>query len=255
MALPLITNPQYGRGVFRRRIRLIATAGRVRAAFEDVAHAMRLVLEHDGERITGITPEFRRVPLNVCPGAAGPLRALVGMPLATSTRHMLATHDPRGHCTHIYDLTLLAIAQALRGGIRQYDVEVPDEYPGPAWSRVLRDGIEVHRWQTFEQRITAPESFAGLPLLKGFSLWAMERFGADPEALEAAMVFHKGYLVSGSRRYNVVAYAGRRATEAQHLRGACHAYSEPTVFQAVNQGTHVRDLTDAADQMLADFQP
>lgn len=75
MGLPPITNPQYGRGVFRRRIRLIATAGRVRAAFEDVAHAMRLVLEHDGERITGITPEFRRVPLNVCPGAAGPLRA------------------------------------------------------------------------------------------------------------------------------------------------------------------------------------
>lgn len=249
-----ITNPQYGRGLFRRRIRLIAEPGQVRAALEDVAHAMRLVLRHDGTRITAIEPDFRRIPLTTCPGAAEPLRAFAGTPLATPMRRMFGEHNPRAHCTHIYDLALLAMAQALRGGVRQYDVEVPDEHPGPAWSRVLRDGIEIHRWQTFEARIVAPEALFGRPLIKGFTLWAYERFGADAEALEAAMVFHKGYLVSGSRRYDVDAYAGRRAADAGVLRGACHSYSEPTVFRAVTIGGTHRDLTDAGEALLADFR-
>lgn len=255
MHLAPATNPSYGRGVFRRRIRLIAAPGAVRAALEDVAHAMRLVLRHDGGRITAIEPEFRRIPLTTCGGAADPLRAFVGLPLATPLRRLLAEHNPRAHCTHIYDLAQLAMAHALRGGVRQYDVEVPDEHPGPVWARLLRDGTEVYRWQVFEGRILAPEPLAGRPLVKGFSLWAYELFGADPEALEAAMVFSKGYLVSSSRRYDMSRYVGRSASEAHTMRGACHSYSEPAVFQAVTIGGTHRDLTDVGDELLGDFQP
>jgi len=252
MSLPPIVNADYGQRVFRRRIRLIAGAGEVRAALEDTGHAMRLVLQHDGERITAITPDFRRFPLDTCPTAAEPLRALVGMPLATPMRRMLGAHDPRAHCTHVYDLTLLAMAHALRGGVRQYDVEVPDEHPGPVWSRVLRDGVDVHRWQTFEQRITAPEPLAGRPLLKGFSLWANEHFGADPEALEAAVVFSKGYMVSTVRRFDMDAHVGVPAMQFTMMHGACYSYSHPAVARAVRLKT-VRDLTDVGDDLLEDF--
>ena len=74
------------------------------------------------------------------------------------------------------------------------------------------------------------------------------------KALEAAMVFHKGYLVSGSRRYDVDAYAGRHAIDAGVLRGACHSYSEPTVFRAVTIGGTHRDLTDEGETLLDDFR-
>lgn len=253
--LKTIRNPDYGRGLYRRRIRLFAEAGAVQAALEDTNHAMRLVLRHDGARIVEIRPEFRRYPLTVCPGAAAPLQAFIGTALATPLRRLLSEHDPRAHCTHIYDLTVLGIAQALRGGARQYDVEIPDEHPGPVWSRVLRDGEEVHRWQTFEARIVAPGPLAGRPLLKGFTLWAIERFAGDAEALEAAMVFQKGYLVGYSRRYDPDAYAGQRADEHAPMRGKCHAYSEPAVFEGVSLAGMSRDLTDVGEELLADFRP
>ena len=252
MQLPPVTNTDYGQRVFRRRIRLIAGPGAVRAALEDTGHAMRLVLQHDAGRITAITPEFRRFPLDTCPGAAGPLRALIGMPLDTPMRRMLTEHNPRAHCTHVYDLTLLAMAHALREGSRQYDVEVPDEHPAPAWSRVLRDGVEVHRWQTLEQRIVAPEPFAGLPLIRGFLSWASERFGADPEALEAAVVFSKGYMVSTARRFDMDAQVGIRAEQLTMMHGACYSYSPPAVTRAVRVKT-IRDLTNVGDELLDDF--
>ena len=74
-------NAHFGEGIFRRRLRLIAEAGQVRAGLEDTNHAMRLVLRHDGERVTDVEPRMTRIPVSTCPGAAGPLRAFVGLPL------------------------------------------------------------------------------------------------------------------------------------------------------------------------------
>lgn len=253
MTSELPARTSYGSGVFRRRIRLIAAADSVRTALEDGTHSMRLVLRHDGTRIAGFDPEFLRIPVDTCPGAIEPLRKLIGTPLATPLRAVLAAHDPRLQCTHLHDLALLAMAHASRRGTRQYDIEVPDEHPGAVWSRVLRDGSEVHRWQTFHGRILAPEPFAGLPMLRGFAAWASERFAADADALEAALILHKGYLVSSSRRYDMSSKIGQPVQQFTLMHGACYTYSPEIVGRGIWL-SRVRDFTHCADDLLAGFE-
>lgn len=244
-------NPGFGAGALRRRIRLVAAPGAVRAGIEDAYHSFRLVLRHDGARILALEPGFRRVPLTTCPGAGAPLQRFIGTALDTPGAELVAREDPRGHCTHLHDLTILAMAHARRGGARQYDVAVPDEADGPVWSTLHRDGVEVLRWRTLDARIVEPGPLEGRPLLRGFARWATATF--DGDALEAAFVLHKGYFVSRARPWNVEASAGRPVAHHTIMRGACFSYSEPQMSVAIrNTGTSI-DTSDAATPLLADF--
>lgn len=244
-------NPTFGAGALRRRIRLLATDGVVNAGVEDQYHSFRLMLRHDGARITSIEPRFLRVPLTTCPSAEAPLRGFVGLALNTSWRELVGQHNPRQHCTHLFDLTVLAMTHALRGGERTYDVAVPDEYPDAVWSTVHRDGALVLRWKTFKGTILEPEALADRPLLRGFSIWANAAF--DHDELEAALVLHKGYFVSRARPWNVEAQAGRTVSHHTMMRGACHSYSEPQISVAVRTGGTTVDTSDPATPLLADM--
>ncbi|MBP6104987.1 MAG: DUF2889 domain-containing protein [Steroidobacteraceae bacterium] len=244
-------NPRFGEGVFRRRLRLFAEADQVRAGLEDTNHAMRLVLRHDGERVTEVEPRMTRIPISTCPGAAGPLRAFVGLPLTPYPSRPSGVVGAHANCTHLHHLTLLAIAHAGRIGRRQYDVEVPDEHPAPVWSSVRRDGVEIHRWRTFEGSIVGPEAVAGLPLRGGIARWAVERFEGD--ALEAAFVLANAYVVSFSRRYEVNAWAGQRAAADGHISGKCYGYQPGIVSQGIYFANTI-ETTSPDTPLLADFK-
>lgn len=244
-------NPDFGQGVLRRRVQLIAGDGCVQAGVEDAYHSFRLMLRHDGQHVTALEPRFLRAPLSTCPSADVPLRGFIGMALDASWRQVVASQHPRQHCTHLHDLCTLAMAQALRGGARRYDVAVPDEYPGPVWSTLHRNGELVLRWRTWKGTILEPAGLADRPLLRGFSAWANARFTGDE--LEAAVVMHKGYFVSRARRWNVEASAGRPVADHDMMRGACHSYSEPQMSVAIrNRGTSI-DTRDAATPLLEDM--
>ena len=245
-------NAGFGQGIFRRCLRLIAEPGQVRAGLEDTNHAMRIVLRHDGERVTDIESGMTRIPMSTCPGAAVPLRAFVGKPLAPYPPRPSALVNPRVNCTHLHHLALLAMAHALRSGCRQYDVEVPDEHPDPVWSSVRRDGVDVHRWQTYEGGILGPEAYAGLPLRAGLRQWAMQRF--DGDALEAAFVLANGYIVSYARRYDTEAWAGEQAGGHAHMIGKCHSYQPDIVRQASYLSNVSVDTTAPDTPLLADFE-
>lgn len=244
-------NPNFGQGCLRRRIRLIAREGIVTAGVEDAYHSFRLTMAHDGHRITALTPQYLRVPLTTCSTATIPLQRLVGISLATSWRELATNESPLSHCTHLYDLTLLAMAQALRGGTRTYEVRVPDEHPGPVWTTLHRDDELVFRWQTFDSIILAPTDLADKPLLRGFSRWATRHFSG--EDLEAALVLHKGYFVSRARAWDVEAGAGKPVTHHTMMRGACHSYSEPQISAAIRQRGMTIDTSDPNLLLLADL--
>ena len=244
-------NPDFGRGALRRRVRLVAEPGVVRAGVEDAYHSFRMALRHDGTRITAIEPRFLRVPLTTCPGAEAPLRQLIGLALDTPWAKLATTQDPRAHCTHLFDLASLAMAQALRGGERDYEVTVPDEHPGPVWTTLHRDGALLLRWQTFKARILSPGPFAGKPLLRGFSRWANAELAGDD--LEAALVLHKAYFVSRARPWNVADGAGKPVSHHVMMRGACHSYSEPQMSVAIRNHDNVIDTSDPAVPLVADL--
>jgi len=244
-------NPGFGTGALRRRLKMVAEAGCVRAGVEDAYHSFRLRLHHDGQRVTAIEADFLRIPLSTCPSAGGPLRGFVGMPLDAPWRQVVSIQNPRRNCTHLHDLCTLAMAHALRGGTRRYDVVVPDEYPDPVWTTLHRDGELLLKWRTFKGKILEPAEFAERPLLRGFSAWANETFSGDD--LEAALVLHKGYFVSRARSWNVEATAGQTVAHHEMMRDACFSYSEPQMSIAIRNGGTTIDTSDPATPLLGDM--
>jgi hypothetical protein len=239
-------------GVYRRRVQLIAAPGAVRAGLEDEYHAMRLVLHHDGARVTGIDAGFPRFPVSTCPGATLLLRELIGLPLATYPQRRFATIDPRQHCTHLYHLALLALAHAHRGGMRRYDVAVPSDRKPPVSASLHRDGVLVHRWQIEDGAIRAPAELAGQPVLQGFSRWAAAHF--DTEAFEAAMVLHNGIFVSGAgHQWEAIPRSGPRVAKFPEMLGACYSYQPVRVEQGSYVSGSERDTTSPDTPLLADF--
>lgn len=242
-------NPDYGNGIFRRRIRLVGEPGKVIAELEDCNHGFRSVVFHDGVKVTDVQAETLRVPLTTCGGAIEPIKALSGTLIDSSTLAINSAVSARANCTHLYDLSLLAIAHANRGSVtRQYDVEVDDEIDGRAESRVLRDDRLVFSWQTSQWQILAPSHLKDKPLFKGFAAWASNAFKGDQQ--EAAFVLQKGYFVAQSRIYDIEAFAGLPAINNTPMHNACYSYTSPILEQAYSNTGAIRDFTDCPEQLL-----
>lgn len=242
-------NPNYGNGTFRRRIRLVGEPGKVTAELEDCNHGFRSVVFHDGTQVTDVQAQALRVPLTTCGGAIEPLKALSGISIESPTLAINGIVSARANCTHLYDLSLLAIAHANRGNVtRQYDVEVEDEVDGRSESRVLRDGQLVFKWQTGQWQILAPKQLKDKSLFKGFAAWASKAFKGDEQ--EAAFVLQKGYFVAQSRIYDIEAFAGSPAINNTPMHNACYSYTSPRLEQAYSNTGAIRDFTDCPEQLL-----
>lgn len=242
-------NPDYGTGIFRRRIRLVSTGNQVQADLEDCNHAFRLTLLHDGQQVTGITAEPIRFPFNTCPGALVNLQGFIGCALSASIPEIRQFVRPEQNCTHLYDLATLALAHVAHGRtVRQYDVAIPDERDGVLPAEVSCDGLLQHSWQIRQREIIFPPHLAGKPIMKGFYQWATAEFAGD--ALEAAEVLQRGYFVSHTRRLDLKSSVGRPAFGDRMPEGSCYSYNRGVVEHAFQACDNVRDFTDTPELLL-----
>ena len=242
-------NPDYGQGIYRRRIRLTATDGCVLAELEDCNHGFRCRLYHDGQRVTDVVGEALRVPLNTCPGAVEPLKLLIGRRLSEDMYSLNKALKPTSQCTHLYDLSLLAMRHAGRGeAVRQYDIEVDDEQAGGASARLLLDGEPLLEWQVQQWSLLAPAELVGNTLQRGFSAWASKHYSDDLQ--EAAFALQKGYFVAQARIFDVAGQAGSSVLGNHSMHGVCFSYSSPQLEQARCSADSVRDFTDGAEDLL-----
>lgn len=245
------SNPRYGSGLYRRRIRLTRTGRRVLGELEDDCHGFRVSLEHDDRVVTALSGEVLRAPLSTCPGAVAPLQSLVGLALDAPVSSIVASVNPRSNCTHLYDLSLLAIAHvAYRDAVRVYDIEVVDQPTEgiPARAEVFLGGKSCHRWWVDRARIVEPVAYAGRPVLGGFAAWASDAF-AGP-AREAAFVLSKGIFVACSRLYDMSGIGGQPALQHTNMLGACHSYSKGVVETAIRNHDTVRDFSASPEDLL-----
>lgn len=243
-------NPDFGHGVYRRRIRLEQLGNSVDGKLEDCNHGFCVMVYHDGEKVTAIEPEHKRVPYTTCGGAGRELQALVGTPLGLSSQELAERVNPRANCTHWLDLTLLAIRHAARNEtVRQYDVEVPDEDNRATDAKVFRNNELVHHWLMRDWVLQAPEEMAGNTLFRGFSAWANSAF-TDEEDKEAAFILQKGYFVSRARRFDIEKVSGESAAAHMSMRDACYSYSAPQRDSAVRTSGTTRDFTDTPEELL-----
>lgn len=244
-----ITNPGYGAGVYRRRIRLVPEDRCIVAELEDNNHGFRVRVEHDGQRITRITGDALRTPLSTCPAALSRLQRLVGADVHSDAAQLSRRADPASNCTHWLDLTLLAINHIPRGtGTRQYDVAVTDAQDGVSSLSVQCNGVIVHSWQASGLALTAPEALAGRTLFRGFSAWARECF--DKDALEAALVLQRGNFVAQARRFANPLGDASEPVAAHQNGNVCYSYSPEVLTHAVRAPNSMRDFSETPELLL-----
>jgi len=229
--LVFATNPAYGHGLCRRLVRIDVADGVISAHLSDTFHEMCCRIWHDGQSVLAIEGTSIRVPTTACPGAVAVLQELVGTPLTASGQHFYGGGRARHHCTHLYDLAVLAIRHATGpAGTTCYDAQVPDETDRPVEISVMRDGVKVHRWTVREGVILDPPALAGRTLDKGFAAWAADAFASHE--LDAATILARTWLIAIGRRFLIDEAAGERIDINTEMIGRCFAYQPERVATA-----------------------
>jgi len=242
-------NMNYGKGTYRRRILMRGLPGCVIAELEDCFHGFRVTIDHNGSTVSNIIGEALRTPMNTCEGALTPIKALIGTALDTPNTAFSSIANPRSNCTHLYDLTVMAIGHACRGEIDwQYDIIINDEKDGIIDASVLRNEELVHHWLVSDGSIQTPKEIAGKPALKGFSKWANDTYEGDD--FEAAQALHKGYFVAIALRWDMSAMEGRKVTDYSPRLGICHTYSQKVVGSAYRNRGAIRDFSNSPEALL-----
>jgi hypothetical protein len=212
---------------YRRRIRVDAVDGAVRAMLEDDFHCMAVTLRHCGGVVTAVEPVMDRAPWTTCPGAAARLVAtFAGLPLGEVT----ARREKRENCTHLHDLAVLAAAHAGQRGGFAYDILAADPVAGERVLELRRDGAVLLCWTEREGVLVAPEAVAGCTL---FTL--RDRIASLAEAEQeparllqwAAMVAH-GRLIPMDRQ-----------SRAADMPANCFTFQPERAGQAVRVGASV----------------
>lgn len=236
-------NPDFGSGLCRRRVHFAGEEGRVSVILADNFHEMSCTIEHDGEQVTGISGQTVRIPTSACPAAASLLPELRGATLRQSPVSYYRDGGARRHCTHLYDLAILAIRHAARGGgTTEYVAVVPDETDRPVEIAIDQDGVPVHRWEIRNGVILSPQPLAGRPLDRGFARWAAEQWIDD--AFDAATILSRTWLIAIGRQYAIDLVAGQSVMRNQEMVGRCFAYDPVRASDAVFLGGNVRDGVD-----------
>ena len=247
----MASKPGYGDGVYRRHITLSGEPDAVEAELEDDFHRFGLRLVHDGTRVVRIEARAARYPWTTCPEATWALRIVEGTALSPRCTDLARHTDPKAQCTHLFDLAGLAVAHAARGGGRlRYEVAIPDRDHQCTVARLEASDPDVPdlRWHLDAARITAPEPFAGQPVVGGHFL-RFCRETLDPAWLEPAFVLWRACAISWGRAFDVggAPEAGRFASLAA---GNCFSFQPGVVERAKRQDGTVLDFTARPEALL-----
>lgn len=241
-------NRLYGKGVFRRHISLTKPShNSVLAALEDDCHAVQILLKHDNINVTEIEAKWHRYPLTSCTGAVDAIQSAVGCPLSTNILAPRDYFDSKQNCTHISDLTCIAIVHASRNeDNRLYEVEVTDAQDGVSIAGLLCNGRLEMEWTIKNSTIVAPNSFAGRSPTEGLSSWA--RNTLDLRELEYCIILQMSAFVAVSRLFDLNSMAGQNAASSQR-QGTCFA-TQPERFNTALRLASQKDFTNTVDTIL-----
>lgn len=225
-------------GRFRRAIRLDAAAGIVRGEVEDDFHHFVVTVRHDGDRVTAVTGSAVRYPWSRCPGAAGALEAVVGLPISTDPTAIYRHLDPLGQCTHMFELAGLAVGLAGRGEPRRrYDVSVTDPDGDRVEAVLLRDGAAAEQWVLEAGVIVSPPGRAGQGPVD-LRTAALE--GLPHAEAETLLILRRAIRLAAARDLDV----DRFATAADFSRRpACFVFRPGVAEHAHRRYGSVRDFS------------
>jgi len=238
---------KYLGGGMNRIIRLAAREGEARAAIEDDFHHFRVVVRHDGGKVTGARSFTARAPYSLCAAADSRLDALVGQPVTSELTVLTRDIDARQQCTHQFDLACLAIAMAARGrGARSYHAIVDDSENDRFRASLVRDGVEVLAWDMDDDIIVGPGPFAGRSIHGGFTAFVAQNLSGD-EA-EAALVLRRAVFITSGRGVDEWIDSLTHALNT----GGCWVQQAERHQQALRNKGSTIDFSGHVDRLTAD---
>ena len=233
--------------IFRRKIMADATGDTVYAGVEDDFHHYEIVVTHDGTVVTSANANSIRTPFVTCAKAGDQLGLLTGHPISTRPSGL---PDPHHQCTHMFELAVIALGQAVRGGRREYEVAVPHrKFGGPGSATLHRDGELIFNWVLEGDLVTAPPEFDGKNV-RGLARWAES--ACDDETLEAIRVLRRGIHVSSGRSATEHLYAN--AADLKQVRGACYVFQPVRVEKGLRGPDNLRDFSADPSAPLRGFK-
>jgi hypothetical protein len=239
--------PETAAKTYRRRIRIEkASQGVVLGALEDTAHHVRVTLTFSGNTVTSVTGVAVRLPWATCPGAAAGLASLAGTELTTSLPRLRRLYDPRGNCTHFFDLAQLTMAHAASGRERRFYEVLARPEGGRTAASLTRDGETLLLWTIEGGRIVEPEQFAGVGLREGFVRWCEQQF--DDDGAEAAFVLRRAAGMSGIANMDMDKYAV--VAESGIGPGVCYTSQPENIGVAFRNVGSGRDYSAGGEHML-----
>ncbi|MHB9880372.1 hypothetical protein ACSMXM_12040 [Pacificimonas sp. ICDLI1SI03] len=232
-----------GRAGLRRNILILPMAGAVEVEMEDDFHHFALELGHDGTTVTTVETAAPRHPWSTCP-AAGPF--LANRLTHTPLRDVQSFETPLIHCTHLYDLAVIAARHALSDRPVLYSAFVADPVEGKVFARLRRNGADVLSWWLDGQVIEPWSRYAGHNLRK-LKVWGA---GLDPEAREHAEMLRRAAFIANGRGFSP--RSALRASDLAGMQGACFTFDAERSAHAAPVLGSKKDFTDAGTAPLGE---
>lgn len=162
---------------------------------EDNFHHLGVTVRHHAGRVTGLSSRIVRYPWTTCAETGGPLRELVGTPLRRRPSDLATYHAMRQHCTHLFELAALIMAQAASGRAeRRYDARIwSRQADGALGGTLTLNGNECTRWTVASGVVLEPATLAGQSLVYRFR----ERLAdMDDEAAEFSWILRRAFWLA-----------------------------------------------------------
>lgn len=217
----------YGDGYYFRSWQLRDLGeGRIELTMEDPAHALALILSHDGEAVTDVEARWERRPMTACAGATDAVKAMIGCKLSIDLHDVSPFTPARFQCTHMLDCVRIAILHAAHGrGDRRYDVIFPDTFEDVQEIDYRINGETAMKLAMDEDHVVLyPDPFTGVPLFHGLAKWASQHL--TPEDYETIFIIQRAAFVSRGADTDPTYYYNRPAREYGPPDGSCYA-SQP----------------------------
>lgn len=230
---------------------------------EDDFHHFGVCITHSGTTVTGVSATAVRYPWTSCGFAPEALQPLVGKTMSARCSDIGRLIKMREQCTHIFDLTGLVMAHAVRNiAHRRYqtitdDREILDwvnhKSPifGPTTISLLQDENPVMQWRSDEQYIVDTATGHQQSLGRGFREWTES---LDVEQAEYITVMRRALLVSGGRSMVHDKYPNAGAMDQPEL---CYSFQASRRDDALRVTGATKDYADHPEAMLAqvDIKP
>jgi len=216
--------------------------GWIGGALEDDMHRFHIRLDHEDRRITGVAAKAVRHPWSACPGATN----FIAKELTGELLEDVARRDPFQHCTHLFDLALLASAHAGDSASTRFDMYVADRIEGRTTATLYENGEEKLRWQLDGTAIAGSER----------DLRQLSKWKRDLPAREAewATLLRRAVFVSGARQY-VPPPGGETAAENTGRMGVCFNYQLPQAETSTRTPKWHRDFSTSGREPLEGLDP